>query len=138
MAKRRPSGDGMVRKREDGRWEGRIVVGHKQNGEPIFRYVLAKNQKELLDKLHRDLEAFQDVELTEDGLRAALAALEDEAKYGAVLRAKGIVAANDGEWIHFDYTPGEINIRRGSAGVTGRLCVIGHELHEDAVAELFR
>ena len=49
MAKRRPSGDGMVRKREDGRWEGRIVVGHKQNGEPIFRYVLAKNQKELLE-----------------------------------------------------------------------------------------
>ena len=75
---------------------------------------------------------------TEDGLRAALTALEDEAKYGAVLRAKGIVAAHDGEWIHFDYTPGEINLRRGSAGVTGRLCVIGHELHEDAVAELFR
>ena len=75
---------------------------------------------------------------TEDGLRAALTALEDEAKYGAVLRAKGIVAAAEGEWIHFDYTPGEINIRRGSAGVTGRLCVIGHELHEDAVAELFR
>ena len=75
---------------------------------------------------------------TEDGLRAALAALEDEPKYGAVLRAKGIVAASEGEWIHFDYTPGEINIRRGSAGVTGRLCVIGHELHEDAVAGLFR
>ena len=75
---------------------------------------------------------------TEDGLHAALTALEDEAKYGAVLRAKGIVAASEGEWIHFDYTPGEINIRRGSAGVTGRLCVIGHELHEDAVAELFR
>ena len=75
---------------------------------------------------------------TEDGLRAALTALEDEAKYGAVLRAKGIVAASEGEWIHFDYTPGEINIRRGSAGVTGRLCVIGHELHEDDVAELFR
>ncbi len=76
MAKRRPSGDGMVRKREDGRWEGRIVVGHKQNGEPIFRYVLAKNQKELLDKLHRDLEAFQDVELTEDS-RMTLGELED-------------------------------------------------------------
>ncbi len=75
---------------------------------------------------------------TEDGLHAALTALEDEAKYGVVLRAKGIVAATEGEWIHFDYTPGEINIRRGSAGVTGRLCVIGHELHEDAVAELFR
>ena len=75
---------------------------------------------------------------TEDGLRAALTALEDATKYGAVLRAKGIVAASEGEWIHFDYTPGEINIRRGSAGVTGRLCVIGHELHEDAVAGLFR
>ena len=75
---------------------------------------------------------------TEDGLRDVLTALGDESKYGAVLRAKGIVAASEGEWIHFDYTPGEINIRRGSAGVTGRLCVIGHELHEDAVAELFR
>ena len=75
---------------------------------------------------------------TEDGLRDALTALGDESKYGAVLRAKDIVAASEGEWIHFDYTPGEINIRRGSAGVTGRLCVIGHELHEDAVAELFR
>ena len=66
MAKRRPSGDGMVRKREDGRWEGRIVVGHKENGEPIFRYVLARTQKELLDKLHRDMELYQDAELTEE------------------------------------------------------------------------
>ena len=75
---------------------------------------------------------------TEEGLRSALTALEDEAKYGVVLRAQGIVAAEEGAWIHFDYTPGEISIRRGSAGVTGRLCVIGHELHEDAVAALFR
>ena len=84
MAKRRPSGDGMVRKREDGRWEGRIVVGHKQNGEPIFRYVLAKTQKELLNKLHRDLEAFQDVELTEDS-RMTLAEWLDQwmEDYGA-------------------------------------------------------
>ena len=51
MAKRRPSGDGMVRKREDGRWEGRIVVGHKENGEPIFRYIYADTQKELTAKL---------------------------------------------------------------------------------------
>ena len=56
----------MVRKREDGRWEGRIVVGHKENGEPIFRYVLARTQKELLDKLHRDMELYQDAELTEE------------------------------------------------------------------------
>ena len=45
MAKRRPSGDGMVRKREDGRWEGRIVVGHKQNGEPIFRMFWQKRRR---------------------------------------------------------------------------------------------
>ena len=45
MAKRRPAGDGMVRKREDGRWEGRIVIGHRENGEPLFRHVYAKTQK---------------------------------------------------------------------------------------------
>lgn len=66
MAKRRPSGDGMVRKKNDGRWEGRIVVGHKENGDPIFRYVYGATQKELLGKLHQNLEAYQDVELTED------------------------------------------------------------------------
>ena len=73
-----------------------------------------------------------------DEIRDILTALDNAERFGAVLRAKGIVAASEGEWIHFDYTPGEINIRRGSAGVTGRLCVIGHELHEDAVAALFR
>ena len=66
MSKRRPSGDGMVRKREDGRWEGRIVVGHKENNEPIFQYVLAPTQKELLAKLHQNIEIFRDVELCED------------------------------------------------------------------------
>ena len=45
MAKRRPSGDGMVRKRDDGRWEGRIIVGHKNNREPIYKYVLAKHRR---------------------------------------------------------------------------------------------
>ena len=50
MAKRRPSGDGMVRKRDDGRWEGRIVVGHKKNGDPIFHHDYANTQKELTDK----------------------------------------------------------------------------------------
>ena len=58
MAKRRPSGDGMVRKREDGRWEGRIVVGHKQNGEPIFRYVLAKTQKDLASFFRKSAEEY--------------------------------------------------------------------------------
>ena len=53
MAKRRPSGDGMVRKREDGRWEGRIVVGHKKSGDSIFRYISAPTQKELSAKLRQ-------------------------------------------------------------------------------------
>ena len=66
MAKRRPSGDGMVRKREDGRWEGRIVIGHKASGEPIFRYVSAKTQKDLLKKLHQNIEEYRDVDLCED------------------------------------------------------------------------
>ena len=66
MAKRRPSGDGMVRKREDGRWEGRIVTGHKENGDPIFQYVLASTQKELLEKLHQSIETYRGVELCED------------------------------------------------------------------------
>ena len=56
MAKRRPAGDGMVRRRDDGRWEGRIVIGHKENGEPLFRHVYAKTQKALLDKLHQNIE----------------------------------------------------------------------------------
>lgn len=66
MAKRRPSGDGMVRKRADGRWEGRIVVGHKNNGEPIYRYVLAKTQAELTQKLHDKIEMYRDADLSED------------------------------------------------------------------------
>ena len=65
MAKRRPSGDGMVRKREDGRWEGRIVVGHKANGNPIYRYVLAKTQAELTKKLHDTIEMYRDADLSE-------------------------------------------------------------------------
>lgn len=66
MAKRRPSGDGMVRKRDDGRWEGRIVVGHKKNGDPIHRYVLGHTQKELMKKLHGYIEMYRDADLTED------------------------------------------------------------------------
>ena len=65
MAKRRPSGDGMVRKRGDGRWEGRIVVGHKENGDSIFRYVYAPTQKELSAKLRQHIDNYQGADLTE-------------------------------------------------------------------------
>ena len=66
MAKRRPSGDGMVRKRDDGRWERRIVVGHKENGDSIFHYVSAKTQKALMEKMHRCIVEYDGAELTED------------------------------------------------------------------------
>ena len=74
---------------------------------------------------------------TESALRGILSALEDEAKYGVILRAKGIVDAEDGDWLYFDYVPGEVDIRRGGAAVTGRFCVIGSKLNEQALKELF-
>ena len=68
---------------------------------------------------------------------AALDSLEDADKYGMILRAKGMVASNDGTWIYFDYVPGEKNIRTGKADVTGKLCVIGSDLNEHEIEELF-
>lgn len=73
---------------------------------------------------------------TLDAIREALFELNSGA-YGVVLRAKGIVEAEDGTWIHFDFVPGEMNLRTGGAAVTGKLCVIGAQLQEDKVAELF-
>ena len=61
----------------------------------------------------------------------------DESKYGIVLRAKGIVASADGQWLHFDYVPGEPDVRTGCAAVIGRLCVIGSGINEDAIKTLF-
>ena len=69
-------------------------------------------------------------------VEAALKALDTE-KYGMILRAKGILPAVDGTWIHFDYVPEEANIRTGSADITGKLCVIGSKLDEAAIAQLF-
>ena len=74
---------------------------------------------------------------TQEELVTALKALEDEEKYGKVLRAKGIVASTE-KWLHFDYVPCEADIRFGGAGVIGRLCVIGCGLNEDALKQLFQ
>ena len=73
---------------------------------------------------------------TVEQIQTALTAL-DSGDYGMVLRAKGIIACTDGGWIHFDYVPGEQNVRMGSADVTGKLCVIGAQLQEEKVAGLF-
>ena len=61
----------------------------------------------------------------------------DSGKYGMVLRAKGIIAANDGSWIHFDMVPEEYDIRTGAAAITGKFCVIGSKLDEKGIAALF-
>ena len=73
---------------------------------------------------------------TKEAVEAALKGLDTE-KYGLVLRAKGILPAEDGTWIHFDYVPEEVSIRTGGADITGKLCVIGSKLDEKAIAELF-
>ena len=74
---------------------------------------------------------------TQQEITAALESLSDEAKYGMILRAKGIVEGEDGQWIHFDYVPGVPDVRTGSASTIGRLCVIGSKINEEAIAELF-
>ena len=74
---------------------------------------------------------------TAEDITAALSSLSNEEKYGIILRAKGIVEGTDGTWIHFDYVPGEPDVRTGSAATTGRLCVIGSKISESAISELF-
>ena len=66
-----------------------------------------------------------------------LADLADGQKYGFVLRAKGLVRCEGDKWIHFDYVPEEVNVRYGSAGVIGKLCVIGSKINEKAIETLF-
>ncbi|MGB4090643.1 MAG: GTP-binding protein [Ruminococcus flavefaciens] len=75
---------------------------------------------------------------TSEDIQSALEALTNEEKYGMILRAKGIVAGSDGQWIHFDYVPGMPDVRTGSASTIGRLCVIGSKINEEAIAELFK
>ena len=74
---------------------------------------------------------------TKEEIENALAALADSEKYGVILRAKGIVAGQDGGWLHFDFVPEEASVREGSAIVIGRLCVIGAQINEEALKALF-
>ena len=76
-------------------------------------------------------------QFTEDELREALKALDNALEFGIILRAKGIVPAADGRWLHFDYVPGELDVRYGPADVIGKLCVIGAKIDEAAIAERF-
>ena len=74
---------------------------------------------------------------TKEQIRDILKALESDSSYGNVLRAKGMVAGADGEWIYFDMVPEEHEVRTGAPEYTGRICVIGAELDEGRLAELF-
>ncbi|SCY08591.1 CobW family GTP-binding protein [Butyrivibrio sp. INlla14] len=75
---------------------------------------------------------------TKDEIEKMLGQLEDEEKFGIVLRTKGVVPTADGQWIEFDYVPGEADVRDGAADVTGKFCVIGSQLKEDNLEKLFR
>ncbi len=74
---------------------------------------------------------------TVENIKSILESFDEDSDYGMILRAKGIVAGEDGNWIHFDYVPGEADVRFGSAGVTGRLCVIGSGINNEKIKELF-
>lgn len=78
------------------------------------------------------------VKYNKEDIEKALASFENESKYGEILRAKGIVADKSGKWIHFDYIPGEVDVRFGGADVIGRICVIGANIDTAAIEELFR
>lgn len=77
------------------------------------------------------------LKFSKEDVEKCLSALENEAEYGFVLRAKGMLPSNGSEWIYFDYTPGEVNVRGGAAEYTGKICVIGSQLNEDAIKALF-
>ncbi len=74
---------------------------------------------------------------TKEELEHILEELEDEKKYGSILRAKGMVPSGDGTWLNFDYVPGESNVRIGAVEVTGKICVIGAQLNEENLKALF-
>ena len=75
---------------------------------------------------------------TIEEIEEALLQLEQEKEYGFVLRAKGMVSVGDGTWVHFDYVPGECNVRKGKSDVTGKICVIGSKLQKTNLEKLFR
>ncbi len=70
-------------------------------------------------------------------MQERLERLENEQEFGMILRAKGMVACEDGTWIYFDYVPGEVEVREGKPATTGKLCVIGSELEEEKLSQLF-
>ncbi|MCR5636913.1 MAG: GTP-binding protein [Clostridiales bacterium] len=102
--------------------------GHHHNGEHHHHH----DADEIFDSWGIETAKSFDYEL----LKAALSEFDSSEKYGMVIRAKGIVSGKGGEWIHFDYIPGDINIRTGAAAAIGRICVIGSKIHKDEIKKL--
>ena len=74
---------------------------------------------------------------TAEEIKSILEGFDEDGELGMILRAKGIVEATDGSWIHFDYVPGEADVREGTAGIIGRLCVIGSGIDKEKIKALF-
>ena len=122
-----------------------LTTGEKKFG---LSHKLSKEERNRLSKwmeeeIHRPDKEYGMIvrtnasEASKEEILNALNSLSDSEKYGMILRAKGIVECECGSFIHFDYVPGEPDVRTGSASVTGRLCVIGSKINEDALKELF-
>ncbi len=109
---------------------------HEEHGEACSCGCGGHHHHHHADEVFVSAGAETTAKFSKDVLAQQLEELCDEGKYGIVLRAKGIVAGDDGNWIHFDYVPGEPDIRNGAAGIIGRLCVIGSGLKIDEISAL--
>ena len=109
---------------------------HEEHGEGCSCGCGGHHHHHHADEVFVSAGAETTAKFSKDALAQQLEELCDEGKYGIVLRAKGIVAGDDGNWIHFDYVPGEPDIRNGAAGIIGRLCVIGSGLKIDEISAL--
>ena len=110
---------------------------HHEDGEECHCHDHDDHHHHHADEVFTSWGAETAKKFTMDEIKSVLAALDDSEKYGTILRAKGIVAAQDGTWIHYDFVPGESDVRTGSADYTGRICVIGSKLNEDELKKLF-
>ena len=87
--------------------------------------------------MFQSLGAETTAKFTKEQIESILEEFSDGDGYGMILRAKGIVEGEGGKWIHFDYVPGEPDVREGAAGIIGRLCVIGAGLDNEKIKTLF-
>ncbi len=117
--------------------DGECCHGHHHHDEDDGECCHGHHHHHHADEIFTSCGFETTVRFTENQIEQILSELENEKEFGVILRAKGIVMAQDGGWIHFDYVPGEPDVRRGSAGITGRLCVIGSGVVKEKIARLF-